>query len=119
MNALRRFYDRWIMHPAAFEIAKSIVNEPDRWQLCPVGCVLERDNLPYGVAGVWVANGWFYCQMWRWPQPEIKLGLFGRTIVWIAARGRVTDIKHQRKLEAAKRLAESKREWLKALRDYK
>lgn len=116
MNALRRFYDRWIMHPAATDIALDIWEHPERWTTDDNGCVLRREGLPFKAVGVWIANGWFFCEMYAYSDPPTKLGLLGRTIVWIAVRPRVADIKRQRKLEAAKRLAESKREWLKALR---
>ncbi|MFL9898057.1 hypothetical protein PQR71_07790 [Paraburkholderia fungorum] len=68
-------------NPVAAKVAKSIRDQPDEWTVD----LERRITLDHKASGVqvWVANGWAFCAIWA-PE-QLKLGLLGRTIVWIAA----------------------------------
>ena len=74
------WYQRRIWNPKATVIARSIRNEPEKWERdFPTSFCLCRSGLK-----IWLANGWWFCAIDK-PQEE-KLGLIGRTIVWIECK---------------------------------
>jgi hypothetical protein len=79
---MKYFWYRFVDHPAAKRLAISLRDQPAEWNIDR-----ERrytlDHQPSGLQ-VWVANGWPFCALWA---PEkLKLGLVGKTRVWLAAR---------------------------------
>jgi len=74
-------WSRYIENPVAGKIAASIRKQPTDWHIDPA----RRYTLDHEASGlqVWVANGWAFCAIYA---PEkLKLGLIGRTRVWLAA----------------------------------
>lgn len=78
---MRYLWNRYMNNPVATKIAASIRQQPTDWHIDPS----RRYTLDHKASGlqVWVANGWPFCALWA---PEkLKLGLIGRTRVWLAA----------------------------------
>lgn len=70
----------WILNPAAKVIAHSLDSQPDEWNFDSSGRYCVEHNQTK--LSVWVANGWWFCAVYS-PNKE-RLGLVGRTIVWMA-----------------------------------
>ncbi|MGF6409387.1 hypothetical protein OKW37_001057 [Paraburkholderia sp. MM5482-R2] len=78
---MRYLWSRYVDNPVAKKIAASLRERPAQWQIDSE----QRYTLDHEPSGLklWIANGWAYCAIYA---PEkLKLGLIGRTRVWLAA----------------------------------
>lgn len=82
---IRRLYERWILNPKALAIARSIRDEPSKWEPSAANTINgKRHCLCCGRLEIWMGNGWWFVEIHS--PCEEKLGLVGRTIVWRRAR---------------------------------
>jgi len=78
---MKYFWYRFVDHPVAKKLAVSLREQPAEWTIDPE----RRYTIDHQSSGVqiWVANGWPFCALWA---PEkLKLGLVGKTRVWVAS----------------------------------
>jgi len=91
---MRDWYERWIENPVARQIAASMRNEAANWACSGLYALRHTSGLE-----VWTGNGWWFCGVEK--PVRLKLGLVGRTRVWLAAKRIIRDIEWDRR-DAAK-----------------
>ncbi|CAG9273471.1 conserved hypothetical protein [Paraburkholderia unamae] len=77
---MKYLWYRYVDNPVAKRIAELIRQQPTQWHVDAA----TRYTLDHGSGlQIWIANGWPFCAVYK---PEkLKLGLVGRTRVWLAA----------------------------------